>query len=218
MKIAIRPILKYIIPVLAFLLFLTVFMEIKAHERLNAAREALQTDQNDMAIICYFQAINWYSPVGSSQKAAEELHALAVKLKENGDDALAYQAFLRLRGALNAARSFYIPHKNLITSANTQISQRLAKLKLGESPDPKELERETERYFQIYQNSPVTNELWYLCVLIGFFLWTISALRGIFILFSGEKAPLSQKVKAAKIPIILFVSGYALWLFSMTKA
>jgi hypothetical protein len=193
-------------------------MEVKSRERLEMARTALNSKQIESAIIYYFQALNWYSPIGSSQAAAKELYALGLSLSDAKDEQLAYQAFLRLRAGLNASRSIYFPNKDLLTNANNKIALYLAKLKVGQTDNPTELHLEAERYFQIYQNSPITNERWYLLILIGFFLWTISGIKTIFILFSNKESPFKAKLHLARLPIVLFVFGYALWMISMRIA
>jgi uncharacterized integral membrane protein len=207
--------LKYVVPFLAFLVFLSLFMEVKAHERLTKAREAAESKQFHQAIVYYFQAINWYSPVGSSQSAAAELLSLGESLNQAGEKDLAYQSFLRLRSALNAARSFYFPKKEILGKANHAISLYLAEKKLGDNFPPEDIASMTNAYFQLYQSTPVTNEGWYLAIVAGFLLWILSAIKAIFTLFGGERASLSTKVAQAKIPIVLFFFGYAIWLYAM---
>jgi uncharacterized integral membrane protein len=207
--------LKYVVPFLAFLVFLSLFMEFKAHERLAKAREAAGSKQFHEATVYYFQAINWYSPVGSSQSATAELLSLGESLNQAGQKELAYQSFLRLRSALNAARSFYFPKKEILGKANHAISLYLANKQLGDNFPPEDIESLTNTYFQLYQSTPVTNEGWYLAIVAGFLLWVLSAIKAIFTLFSGEQASLSTKVAKAKIPLVLFLFGYAVWLFAM---
>jgi tetratricopeptide (TPR) repeat protein len=193
-------------------------MEVKASERLDKARIASESNQIESSIIYYFQAINWYSPIGSSQTAANELFILGETLTQAGQKQLAYQAFLRLRSALNAARSFYFPKKDLLEKSNYQIALYLAAEKLGPSAKSNEINAAVNRYFQIYQNSPETNEIWYLLILLSFFLWSISAIRSIFTLFNNENTPLRNKISVSKIPLSLFVIGYALWIITMRIA
>jgi hypothetical protein len=182
------------------------------------ARDALSSNQIEKASMYYFQSINWYSPIGSSQTAAEELFDLAENLNRSGKERLAYQAFSRLRIGLNAARSFYFPRNNLLEKANYNISLYLAASKLNSQQDSDDTIAAAEYYFKLYQNSPKTNEGWYLAVLIGFFLWSISIIKSIFILFSDNQTVLKSKKSSLKIPIILFIMGYTLWIIAMTNA
>jgi uncharacterized integral membrane protein len=193
-------------------------MEVKASDRLGQARSASQAQHFDSSIIFYFQAINWYSPIGSSQTAAQELFNLANQLKMDGNHELSYLAFLRLRSALNATRSFYFPHKDLIEQSNYEIASYLASKQLANIEDTAEKNQLTQHYFEIYQNSPQPNEGWYFAIVLGFLLWVISMVRCIFIYFNGERNPLKSKFLQARIPITLFIFGYALWLFAMGVA
>jgi hypothetical protein len=210
--------LWYVVPAAAFLLFLAVFMEARAHERLSLARKALEAHDAGSAIVYYFQAINWYSPVGSSQTAADELSRLGENLSRKDNRELSYQAFLRLRSALNAARSFYFPRKGLLDKANREISLYLAELRTGQPLGAAETQKYANFYYRIYHSTPRTNEGWYLAVLAGFFLWTISAIRVIFRLFGGQNDKLRDRLFAARAPITLFFAGYLLWLVSMRIA
>jgi hypothetical protein len=215
MKTTAKLILIYALPCLVFLLFLAVFMEVRANERLNKARGELASERIESSITYYFQALNWYSPIGSSQKAAEELGALGASLLEKGDTENSYQAFLRLRSGLNASRSFYFPKRDLLEFANRHISNYLAsKTNLQEGEE----KTKADLYFELYQSSPKTNEGWYLTVVLTFILWAMSGIKCIFTLHARGNTGVFEKLKSARYPLFLFALSYALWIVAMGVA
>ncbi|MDR1314324.1 MAG: hypothetical protein LBQ12_11685 [Deltaproteobacteria bacterium] len=211
---------------IAFLAFLAAFMEAKAGRELGAARLLASGGKPAEASVHYFRSLNWYSPLGSSQTAADELAELAASLESRGDDYGSYLAYLRLRAALNAARSFYFPRRDLLAAANAKIASYLARQKLGDAggedgaAGPAALERATAYFMAIYSDAPKTNEGWYLAAVGGFIAWTLSGALSIFRLFAPARQSngLRRRIAAARGPLACFAAGYALWLAGMAFA
>ncbi|MDR2460391.1 MAG: hypothetical protein LBE38_06385 [Deltaproteobacteria bacterium] len=211
---------KLLLVIGIFLAFIMIFMEVKARHELNQARSYAKTEKDSYkAQLHYFQALNFYSPVGASQTAANELLELAITLDKNGKKEESYNAFLRLRGALNAARSFYIPNRDKIDIANKYIAKYLADLKVKQSSTPLNLENEEAFLYDLYSKNPVTNEFWYLVAVAGFLIWTICAIIAIFKVFPKDPSlPLKKRLIEARFTLIFFVIGYSLWLTGMSIA
>jgi hypothetical protein len=195
-----------------------LFMEAKASRELKLARNA-RPHSSETAARHYFQALNWYAPWGSSQTAAKELRDLAVKLKEEGRTEAAYQAFLRLRGALYAARSFYVPRKDLLTEANEFLANYLADQKIRFNGGVGDKAALVKYYGDIYNEGPNFSEFFGFLVVLSFLGWVFYFIKIIWVLFPrGEKVPLTRTLSQRKILIFLFVAFYVAWIFAMKAA
>ncbi|MDR3153638.1 MAG: hypothetical protein LBW85_05030 [Deltaproteobacteria bacterium] len=204
---------------LLFLAFLAVFMEVKASRELSLADALAARGLSADAAVHYFRSLNWYSPLGSSQNAAGRLAALGDSLEAAGDREGACLAFLRLRSALCAARSFYMPRRDLLELANGRIADCLARERLGPAAAPEDLRRERGRFLAIYSAAPVMNEGWYLAAAGGFLIWTLGGVLAVFRFFKAEPSlPFTRRLHAARAPSICFAAGYALWILGMAFA
>ncbi|MDR1166470.1 MAG: hypothetical protein LBO66_11520 [Deltaproteobacteria bacterium] len=211
--------------IILFLAFMAAFMEIRASGELKKARAFQESGASEKAIVHYFRALNWYSPVGASASAAQELYDLSASLKSQGESAQAYLGFLRLRAALNAARSFYFPRADLLDASNRELSGYLASLKIKEaralgteSALPADFaENETERYYRIYSTYPVTHEGSLFAAVVGFLAWTLGGAWAIarFFRAGAEGLPLSARASLARRPLALFALGYIIWIVGM---
>jgi hypothetical protein len=214
---------RYLIPLcvgaLVYLVFLFGLLQYRAHSEVVKARDFISQGDLAAADRHYFQALNWYAPVGASQKAADELMALAMENMEAGRKYEAYQSLLRLRGALLAARSFYTPRKDLLVKADELISLYLAQTKLGPGAD-KSMVRELARiYGSLYSSWNKQGESWYFFAVLGFLLWVWASFWIIRSLFGpASLGKLTSRLRKAVIPLSIFVYGYILWLFSMSIA
>ncbi|MDR1042144.1 MAG: hypothetical protein LBR80_18645 [Deltaproteobacteria bacterium] len=210
--------LRIVLAAMAFLAFLAFFMEAKAGRELSRAHELLSLGAADEAEIHLFRAVNWYSPLGSSQKAIAELARLASNYAARGQDDEALRSYLRLRAAIVAARSFYMPQKRTLETANSNIARYLARQRLGKDADHEALARETARYGEIYAKAPSMNEGWYLVAVGGFLMWTLCGLAAIFRLFRADGQSAGVGLAKARTPLAGFVLGYALWIIGMAMA
>jgi hypothetical protein len=202
-----------------YLIFLACLFEYRANTELNQARDFRAQENYKAADIHYFQALNWYLPWGSSQAAANELINLAKDNLAKGNDYEAYQSSLRLRGALLASRSFYIPRKDLIVQTNDIISLYLAQIKVGPTATPEKTQAQVKEYYLLYSLDKIPGQFWYFLSVLGFFLWVISIFLVVKAYFSSS-APLKIKLKlnALRLPLLFFIIGYCLWVYSMSVA
>ncbi|MDR0548103.1 MAG: hypothetical protein LBI10_01625 [Deltaproteobacteria bacterium] len=210
---------KSLILAAIFLLFIVAFMEVKANRELKLARIALSQSPKT-AIRHYFQALNWYAPWGSSQVAADELKDLADRLKNEGRVDLAYEAYLRLRGALNAARSFYWPRPDLQSKANDFLANYLADKKISSMGGQGDKIRLYGYYLEIYEDKGNFSEFYGFLVVLSFLGWVFYFVKIIWAFFplSSEKVPFRQKIYLEKILIIMFVACYVVWILAMKAA
>jgi tetratricopeptide (TPR) repeat protein len=205
----------------ALLIGLAALMEARASGELGEARALAKAGDFAGADRHYFQALNWYAPWGSSQRAADELMALAVAHLEAGRRPEALQSLLRLRSALIAARSFYQPREDLLAEATPLIALSLARLKLGDAAGREELLAQAAIYQQRYSEDPVRAGIWPLLAVCGFLLWAGAAFRLVFAYFQapGPHLPLAPRERRALLIIsAVFALGYLTWLFSMSQA
>jgi hypothetical protein len=202
-----------------YLIFLVIFFERQASNELNQARASLAHGDLQKANRHYFQALNWYAPWGSSQKAADELMDMAEKNLGRGEKNEAYHSLLRLRGGLLAARSFYVPRRDLVEKANALIVLYLAEAKLGPQASRQELHSQALIYEKLYSLDALPKQSGYFFILLGFFTWVVASFWMIKIFFGTKQVLLiKQKLKLARIPILIFIYGYGLWIFSMLIA
>ncbi|MDR1487856.1 MAG: hypothetical protein LBT62_07705 [Deltaproteobacteria bacterium] len=203
----------------AFFAFWAGLMEYRASGELEKARAFREASNYEAADRHYFQALNWYAPWGSSQTAAEELMELGREHLGQGRHTQAYQSFLRLRGGLMAARSFYLPRADLIEAANPFIALYLAEQKLGPQASRDEINAQAQLYLQLYAENPPIGEGWHFLTIAGFLGWVIAGFRLIAIFFDNRRLlNVRQRFQQGRAVILLFICAYGLWLFSMTRA
>jgi hypothetical protein len=203
-----------------YLVFLGFMMEFRAHVELEKARFSKSQGDLDSANRHYFQALNWYAPWGSSQRAAEELMAMAKDNMGRGLKQEAYQSLLRLRGSLLAARSFYVPRKDLIELSNSFISLYLAETRLGPGASREAIGAQGQIYLQLYSLEKLPKQSWYFFAILGFLLWICAGFWLICVLFGPNRKAggVMARLKIGRIPLAVFVYGYALWLVGMSVA
>ncbi|MDR1085460.1 MAG: hypothetical protein LBP22_11560 [Deltaproteobacteria bacterium] len=195
-------------------------MEVKARNELALARVmAADPLKSENAVRHYFQAMNWYAPWGASQNAAEELAALGQKYNQTGNKDLAYSAFLRLRAGLMAARSFYLPRRELFNQANEFLASYLTDRKLEVSGNQGNRDDLYSYYFKVYSAGVNFSEFFALIVAVSFLGWIASFIKIIGV-FTSNKNILTVKDRyfRARIAICLFLICYLAWVLSMTAA
>jgi hypothetical protein len=203
----------------AYLIFLGALIENRASDELSKARAYRDIGALDSSSRHYFQALNWYAPWGSSQKAADELMELATDSLNLGLKKDAFQSLIRLRSGLLAARSFYTPRRDLLDKANAIIVLFLAESKLGPQANPADIRLQAETYGHLYSLALLPNQVWYLFIILGFFIWIIASFWLIVIFFGPTRSIyFKMRLKLARIPIAIFIYGYALWVASMSIA
>jgi hypothetical protein len=198
-------------------IFLAVMLEIRAGSELGRARELAAAGDFDSAHRHFFQALNWYAPWGSSQRAADELMALSLEHLKAGRMDAAFQSLLRLRSGLIAARSFYQPRTDLLETATPLIALSLASLKLGQKASREEIKALAAVYQTLYAAAAKRPQRWYMLMVAGFLLWTGSAFRLVLVVFQPSTGNLSPIARLKSLPAssgALFF-GYLLWLVSM---
>jgi tetratricopeptide (TPR) repeat protein len=202
-----------------YVIFLAFLFESRAGEELRQATASRERGDFAAANRHYFQALNWYAPWGASQRAADDLMGLAMEHFNRGQKTEAYNSLLRLRSGLLAARSFYVPRRDLLEKANALIALYLAEYKLGPEASPQEIMSQALVYAKVYSLETLPKQSWYFFVLVGFFTWVCASFWLITIFFGNKRAILlKMRVKLARVPIFIFIYGYALWIFSMSVA
>ncbi|MDR1656663.1 MAG: hypothetical protein LBT47_03765 [Deltaproteobacteria bacterium] len=204
---------------LILLVFLAILFETRAFSELKQARTAVAAGNFEAADRHYFQAINWYAPWGSSQTAAEELYQMGLAHLREGRKQESFHSFLRLRSALIAARSFYLPRPDLIEAINPFLALFLAENKLGPKADHQAITSEAAVYLNLYDQDPSSNQRWYFLAVLGFLLWIGAGFRLIFIYFKNPNIctpPLG--LRSMNVWAFVFIYGYAMWIFAMKMA
>jgi hypothetical protein len=203
---------------LVFVVFLAALFERRAWDELSRARTMVAGGDFAGADRHYFQALNWYAPWGSSQKAAEELLALGLEHLKAGRKEEAFRSLLRLRSALIAARSFYQPRQDLLDTANPLIALSLAEKRLGPKASRQEVAEQAAFYQLLYSADNSPYQPWDFLVVFSFLLWAGAGFTFIFLHFQTRPpfAPPAGKWKTTWIPLFVFIYGYATWIFSMS--
>jgi hypothetical protein len=202
-----------------YLIFLACLLEHRAGVELVRAREHRALENFTAADSHYFQALNWYLPWGSPQTAASELAEMAAENLEKGAGREAYQSLLRLRGALLAARSFYIPNKELVERANNAICLFLAAEKLGPAASRDEIREQAGVYYKLYSLDRTPGQSWYFLGVLGFLIWAASGFWFVRVFFGRptmEGVPVRRAFPLK--PALFFIFGYVLWVVAMSMA
>ncbi|MDR1395984.1 MAG: hypothetical protein LBK52_07435 [Deltaproteobacteria bacterium] len=192
-------------------------MEVRGIGELDSARANLP--QNPPAAIRhYFQALNWYAPWGASQKAAAELRDLAFQYEITGQTELAYEANLRLRAGLTAARSFYLPRRDILDGANIFLANYLADRQMALDPS-RDRAQLYSYYHSLYSRDINFSEFYGFIVVVSFIGWMyclIMMLRSLFP--NNDILPWKDRLLNSRLSAVLFGLCYLAWIFSMTAA
>lgn len=208
---------------LLFLAAWAALMEVRAGAELKSARLALAGEQPDYdkAVRHYFRALNWYSPAGSSQTAADEFLALALRLEERGSRREAFDALLKLRSALYAARSFYQPRRDILATADSLLAWHLAEQAVGYERPGRALDflARVEFYYHLYSAPSLPHEGWALAAVAGFWLWAGGVLAFIFKVFGPRAVGLSlgPRLAGGRYALLTAGLGCSLWVVGLLK-
>jgi hypothetical protein len=200
-----------------YVAFLAGLMEHRARGELVQARDRKERGDLEAANRHYFQALNWYAPWGSSITAADELMALALDNLAAGRKSEAYHSLLRLRSALLADRSFFVPRLDLVELSGNIIALYLAESKLGAEAGQEAIIAQSRIYAELYSTRNLPQQRWLFLAVAGFLLWVAASFWFIKVFFGANfTAKISYRFKKAVMPISLFVGSYVLWIYSMS--
>lgn len=113
------------------LIVLMLVMSARAllESRAESARAsvALAAGDLDLAIVRLRSSARWYTPFnGYAQSSLERLELLAQQADARGEHARALSAYRSMHAAIQATRSFYTPHTELLRRADQHIAALMA--------------------------------------------------------------------------------------------
>ncbi|MBW2623350.1 MAG: hypothetical protein JRD68_10625 [Deltaproteobacteria bacterium] len=199
------------------LVILTLTVEYRAGSELKQARDCVNGSDINRALTHYSRALNWYVPLGSAGKAAEELLALGLDLKARGDTAHARLALSRLRAGLYGSRGLYTPKAGIIRRAEPHLAELMALAKLGEEAEPSALKAQAGTYLALLSKPAQPSTGPGLAASAGFLIWTAAIL--LFIFRSRlDWIPVEGGRSRTLILILICGLGFAVWLAGMIWA
>ncbi len=161
-----------------------------ARSELAAAETARAGGQVEESIRHYQYAIRWYTPGASAPTAAlTGLRAYAIELEAGGDAVNALRAWRRLRGAIRATRSLYIPFGEHASEVDQHLARLMAtqQLALGQPTirgrSRAQLEADHLTLLQL-DATPATG--WGLLVVLSFVGWVAGGFGTVFRGFDRE--------------------------------
>ncbi len=147
-----------------------------ARQELQAADALLAQKDVDGAIIHYRRAARWYAP-GSPYhvEALQRLAEIARDAEASSDVDRALRAERAIRAAIMATRSFYVPERARLQTADEHIAALMAEqpapgMDAGKSKD--QIRRE---HLALLEHDPGPNVFWTLVLLSGFAAWVSAA-------------------------------------------
>lgn len=159
------------------LLVIAVRVVTASRSELAEADRLRERGEVEGSISHYRRAARWYAPGNPySTSALDALAAIALHAEEAGDRELALAAWRSVRGAILAARSFYVPHAERLARADEHIATLMAAL----PPPPMDAEQtEEERratHLALLRGAPRPSVLWGVVALVGLGTWIAAAL------------------------------------------
>lgn len=157
----------------AVLLSVLVFRVVSsAREELRRADALLAQNDLDGSVLHYRRAARWYAP-GSPYhvSALDQLLRIGREAEARAEVERALSAYRAARGAIMAARSFYVPEAARLQAANERIA-----VLMSEQPAPgmdagKSREQLRAEHLALLQRAPGPSVLWTLVLLLGFASW-----------------------------------------------
>jgi hypothetical protein len=173
------PVTRTVVIALASLAVLYVVMCTRAifEARAEAAHATLALERGDpeQAIVHLRGSARWYAPFNAyASDSLLRLEQLAAASEARGDQAQALSAYRSLHAAIQATRSFYTPHAELLARADQKIASLMAR-----EPAPpieanlSEAQRKSEYLALLQPHDP--NTLGVLLAFLGFVTWVGAA-------------------------------------------
>lgn len=195
------------------LAFLCGMMEYRARLEVASAERALAANDLKRSVKHYWRALNWYLPYGASQKAAEDLFNLGVKLNGQGKKDQAGLAFSRLRAGLYAARGFYTPRQDLIRISENYLAEIMAEKKLGPEAAESNLASQKLVYLNLLRKNPKPVTVPSVAASFGFLVWIIAVVLFIF-RFTNDNWSMNR----AWFWAFIWTVGFIVWLWGLKWA
>lgn len=169
------------------------------------ARVALAAGDLDLAIVRLRSSARWYTPYnGYAQSSLERLELLAQQAEARGEHTRALSAYRSVHAAIQATRSFYTPHKDLLARADRQIAALMA----SEPPariehQRSEAERRADYLALLTPHDP--DPVGVLLAFVGFVTWVGAAIG--FLSWGVDHEGRIQRF-AAKRSMLLLLAGW----------
>ncbi len=143
---------------------------------LDEARERVDADDIDGAIVHYRRAARWYAP-GNPHcvTALRGLADIARAAEEENDDERALAAWRAVRGGILATRSFFTPHGERLDAANERIAGLMARQEAPPIDAGKTTEELEAEHLALLVAPRRPRVSFTLLLLGGFLMWVVGA-------------------------------------------
>jgi hypothetical protein len=143
---------------------------------LRAADQYRASGDLESAVVHYRRAARWYAPGSPYHVAAlARLGAIGAQAERHNDVELALSAYRAIRGAIMAARSFYVPEQARLRAADARIATLMAGLPPPPMDAGKSREQLRAEHLALLRADPGPSVLWSAVLLVGFFGWVAGA-------------------------------------------
>lgn len=171
-----RGLLRVLCVALLLLVTISVRVVTSAASELERGQALQASGDLEAAVVHYRRAARWYAPASPYHvRALTRLAAIGAQAEAKGDVQLALGAYRAIRGAIMAARSWYIPERDRLRAADERIATLMAA-----QPRPPMDEGKSEAQLRAEHLALLTADRdpsrgWTAVLLIGFFAWVAGA-------------------------------------------
>lgn len=165
----------------------------------------------------YERAIKWYVPgVNYVRESIAQLWAIGERMEAEGESFYARKSYEKLRSALYAVRSTYLPFPEWVEKCNDKISSLMAREPpYSEDDKKKSFEQRKAEHYALLKKDYAPDVFWSIVVEIGFWGW-IGSVFGFIWFGMLESGALVRRRALAWSG--LFVVCYALWIVGLLNA
>jgi hypothetical protein len=168
------------------------------------------------ALVGWRRAARWYAPLAPHvADAYDRMEALARAADEEGDRALALDAWRAIRSSVLATRSFYTPFADRLAAANDRIATLMAAEEQRAGAEPGDEAARRELHLGLLERDDSPSIPWTLLALAGFAAWVGG---GFWLARRGVTADDRLDRRTATRAAVLIALGLLLWMLGLYRA
>ncbi len=159
----------------AIAVLITARVVVGSRAELQAGDAARRSGDDEGARWHYRRAARWHAPANPyCVEALGRLAEMAVAAEAAGDREAALANWRAVRAAVVASRSFYVPHRALLTQATERLARLLARTSVPPFDARKSEESLRAEHRALLAALPRPSPGWSWLVLLGFVVWVAS--------------------------------------------
>jgi len=172
--------------------------------------------QLDQAITHYRRAARAYAPLNPAvERALERLKVIGLQEARRSHLERALSAQRSIRAAINATRSFYVPHRKRLLEADQQIAVLMARLPPAPIDENKTFDERRSLFLKQLRKFREPHLAAAFCAVLGLCVWVIAAYR----FFSLGLDVEGRVVRAPAVKwSLVFVGGLACFIIGLSTA